>query len=76
MLSASKACGWRFLDFDSEDARAAGLLRAQLARAGTPVGPYDALIGGQALARDLTVITRNFREFARISGLRVENWED
>lgn len=61
--------------FDAEDAHAAGRLRATLQARGTPIGPYDILIAGQALARDLTLITRNTREFSRVEGLRVENWE-
>jgi len=64
------------LDFTAEDARIAGEIRATLQRNGTPIGPYDTLIAGQALARDLTLVTRNIREFERIEGLRVENWED
>lgn len=41
----------------------------------TPIGPIDTLIAGQTLARDLTLVTRNTREFLRVDGLRVENWE-
>ena len=63
------------LDFSVEDARRAGEIRAALAAAGTPIGPYDLLIAGQALARNLTLVTRNVREFGRVSGLRVEDWE-
>lgn len=63
------------LAFTEEDARRAGEVRAYLQARGTPIGPYDVLIAGQALARDLTLITRNTREFERIEGLRVENWE-
>jgi len=63
------------LDFDPEDAKCAGELRADLAKAGTPIGPLDVLIAGQALARSLTVITHNRREFDRVKGLRVENWQ-
>jgi tRNA(fMet)-specific endonuclease VapC len=51
------------LEFDHEDARQAGEIRATLAAAVTPVGPYDVLIAGQAAARGLTLITRNLREF-------------
>lgn len=61
------------LDFDLEDARAAGQVRARLERAGTPIGSYDFLIAGQALRRGLTLVTANVREFRRIEGL---NWED
>ena len=69
--------GLRFevLEFDREDARQAGELRAALAAAGTPIGPYDVLIAGQAMARNLTLITHNTREFQRVAGLRVEDWE-
>ena len=69
--------GLRFerLEFDAEDARCAGDLRAQLAKAGTPIGPFDILIAGQAVARSLTVITHDRREFDRISGLRIEDWQ-
>ena len=59
---------------DREDAEAAGKIRAALARSGTPIGPYDVLIAGQALARGLTLITNNLREFQRIEGLKTEDW--
>ena len=62
------------IPFDADDARAAAELRATLRRAGTPIGPYDILIAGQALARDLTLVTNNTREFARVEGLRFEDW--
>ena len=63
------------MPFDDVDARVAAEIRAVLRRAGTPIGPYDNLIAGQALARDLTLVTRNIREFERVQGLRLENWE-
>ena len=62
------------LDFDPEDARVAGEIRADLARKGTPIGPYDLLIAGQAKARELTLVTNNTGEFARVSGLDVADW--
>jgi tRNA(fMet)-specific endonuclease VapC len=64
------------LDFDQDDARCAGEIRALLAAAGTPIGPYDVLIAGQARARDRILVSRNMREFARVPGLSLENWED
>lgn len=64
------------LDFTAADARKAAEIRAALADAGTPIGPYDVLIAGQALQRGLVVVTRNTREFSRVPGLVVENWED
>ena len=62
------------LSFDAEDARAAGEIKAVLKRKGTPIGPNDILIAGQARARGLTVVTRNVGEFRRVEGLKVEEW--
>ncbi|MFO1207599.1 MAG: type II toxin-antitoxin system VapC family toxin [Amaricoccus sp.] len=61
--------------FEREDARAAGAVRAALATAGAGIGPYDLLIAGQALARGAVLVTHNVREFGRVAGLRVEDWE-
>ena len=63
------------LEFDQEDARQAGEIRAHLASKGTPIGPYDVLIAGQAKARKLTLVTHNTTEFTRVPGLRVEDWK-
>ena len=60
--------------FEEDDATAAGTLRAKLASAGTPIGPYDVLIAGQALRHGATLVTANVREFERVLGLRVEDW--
>jgi tRNA(fMet)-specific endonuclease VapC len=62
------------LDFDREDARVAGEIRSQLAVRGTPIGPYDILIAGQAKARELTLVTSNTGEFQRVAGLLVQDW--
>jgi tRNA(fMet)-specific endonuclease VapC len=62
------------LELDREDARAAGEIRAALARKGTPIGPYDVLIAGQAVARKLTLVTNNTAEFSRVDTLRLEDW--
>jgi tRNA(fMet)-specific endonuclease VapC len=62
------------LDFDREDARAAGEIRARLEIAGTPIGAYEMLIAGQALSRGFILITRNVREFQRVEGLKLERW--
>ena len=62
------------LEFDKEDARQSGSVRALLASRGTPIGPYDVLIAGQALARNMTLITRNMDEFSRVPGLQAEDW--
>jgi tRNA(fMet)-specific endonuclease VapC len=62
------------LDFDRDDARQAGEVRALLASRGTPIGGYDVLIAGQAVARNLILVTHNTNEFGRIPGLRLEDW--
>ena len=64
------------LPFDDADAQAAGNIRAALKAKGTPLGPYDALIAGCALARGMTVVTSNMSEFRRINGLVIENWRN
>jgi tRNA(fMet)-specific endonuclease VapC len=74
-LARVDALQFLVLEFDQEDARQAGQIRAHLASKGTPTGPYDLLIAGQAKARKLTLITHNTTEFARVPGLKVEDWK-
>lgn len=63
------------LSFADEDSKRAGDLRALLERLGTPIGPYDVLIAGQALERGLVLVTHNAGEFGRVPGLKVEDWQ-
>lgn len=60
--------------FEAEDAEEAGDIRATLERAGTPIGPYDVLIAGQARRRGAVLVTANVSEFARVPGLKTEDW--
>ena len=62
------------LPFEAEDATVAGEVRANLIAKGTPIGPYDTLIAGQALRHAATLVTANTREFARVPGRRLEDW--
>lgn len=62
------------LPFEEEDAAIAGALRAELERAGTPIGPYDLLIAAQALRSGATLVTANVAEFRRVRGLLWEDW--
>jgi tRNA(fMet)-specific endonuclease VapC len=62
------------LPFDEADAQAAAAIRAALKPKGQPIGAYDVLIAGTALARGLVVVTSNLGEFGRIGGLLVEDW--
>jgi tRNA(fMet)-specific endonuclease VapC len=64
----------KVLSFDAEDARESGDIRAALARAGTPIGPYDVLIAAQARRRGAILITANKNEFARVPGLQTQDW--
>lgn len=64
----------RPIELTRDDAVAAGFIRADLRAAGTPLGPYDVLMAGQAKARGLTLVTNNTREFARVDGLEVVDW--
>lgn len=64
------------LPFDLPSANAAAKIRANLELSGNPIGPVDTLIAGIAVANNLTVVTRNTREFSRIPDLKVENWYD
>lgn len=73
-LARVEALQFEVVPFDAEDAQHAGEIRAQLAAVGTPIGPYDALIAGQARARSLILVTHNIREFARVAQLTVEDW--
>jgi tRNA(fMet)-specific endonuclease VapC len=73
-VSKIDALQFAVLEFDKEDARQSGAIRAFLASRGTPIGPYDALIAGQAIARNMILITRNMNEFGRVPGLRAEDW--
>lgn len=62
--------------FDPTDMAVTARMRAQLKRRGTPIGAYDTLIAGQALARDWTVVTANAREFGMVEGLKLIDWSD
>ena len=62
------------IPFDDNDMIVCARVRADLARRGRPIGAYDLLVAGQALARGWTVVTANTHEFGRIDGLTVIDW--
>lgn len=62
------------LSYDEDAAAHTGQLRAELARAGTPIGPYDQMISGHARSKGLILVTNNLNEFVRVPGLRIEDW--
>jgi tRNA(fMet)-specific endonuclease VapC len=51
------------------------VIRSQLETNGTSIGAYDLQIAAIALANNLTLVTHNTREFERVEGLQVEDWE-
>jgi tRNA(fMet)-specific endonuclease VapC len=63
------------LPFDDEAALIFAKIRADLQRQGQPIGPYDMQIAAIALANDLTLVTHNTREFSRVNGLKLADWE-
>ncbi|HYL05620.1 MAG TPA: type II toxin-antitoxin system VapC family toxin [Thermoanaerobaculia bacterium] len=62
------------LPFGAPEATVAARIRAELEKAGTPIGALDTLIAGTALRHGATLVTRNLKEFQRIDGLTVEDW--
>ncbi|OLV15720.1 VapC toxin protein [Deinococcus marmoris] len=64
------------LDYGQSDARVTASIRAALKAQGTPIGPYDLLNAGMALARGVTLVTHNVREYRRVAGLQVADWVD
>jgi tRNA(fMet)-specific endonuclease VapC len=62
------------VEFDRFAASEAAEIRARLEASGAPIGPYDLLIAGVALSRQLYLVTNNIKEFQKVDGLKVENW--
>lgn len=63
------------LPFDWDSSLRTAEVRFELEKQGKRIGPYDLQLCGQALALDLTLMTHNVREFQRVDGLRLEDWE-
>jgi len=63
------------LPFDDLAATTFGVIRSQLETRGTPIGAYDLQIAAIALANNLILVTHNTREFERVNGLQIEDWE-
>lgn len=62
------------LPWDAASAQRATRIKQDLAARGTPIGSNDVMIAGHALAAEGVLVTNNMREFARVKGLRVEDW--
>lgn len=63
------------LPFDDKAAVAYGKIRSELSAVGKPIGANDFMIAAIALANEVTLISHNTREFSRVSGLLLEDWE-
>lgn len=64
------------LPFDDSCAGQYGSIRSELERAGTPIGPNDLIIAATVMTHDLILVTNNVREFGRVAGLQIEDWEE
>jgi len=62
------------LPFDEPAAAHAADIRSALERRGRGIGAFDLLIAGHARSQGLVVVTGNLAEFARVEGLRCEDW--
>jgi tRNA(fMet)-specific endonuclease VapC len=62
--------------FTRDDSTHYAAIRHDLEAGGVGIGPMDTLIAAQAMRLGATVVTRNVREFERVSGLMIENWQE
>ena len=62
------------LPFDAAAVWFYGDLRTDLERQGTPIGSLDTMIAAHALSQQALLVTNNTREFAKVPGLRLDNW--
>jgi len=62
------------LAFTADCAEVYGRIRSELERQGRPLADADLMIASTAVHHDMTLITGNTRHFARVPGLRLENW--
>lgn len=65
---------FNIISFDAHDAVIAGRLRADLTKQGLPIGPYDIQIAGQAVSRNMIMVTHNIGVFGRVPGITLEDW--
>lgn len=62
------------LPWDRQAVDATVEVKHALAQMGMPIGPNDAAIAGHAIAASCILVTNNNREFCRVPGLVVEDW--
>ena len=62
------------MPWDAQAADHFAQLRALLERNGTPIGIFDTMIAGHALALKATLVTNNQKHFQKVKALKIENW--
>jgi tRNA(fMet)-specific endonuclease VapC len=62
------------LPFGRAEASLSAEIRTKLEKNGVPIGPYDLLIAGTAMANNAKLVTDNTKEFSRVPKLQIENW--
>ena len=63
------------LPYDETAAEKYGKIRADLMQRGLVIGPYDLQIAATAVVHGITLVTHNTREFSRVAGLLLDDWE-
>ena len=63
------------VEFDSECAQISASIKYQLYKNGTPISLEDIYIGAIAIHHNLTVVTSNTKHFAKIEGLKLDDWK-
>ena len=66
---------FHLLPFDWDSALHTAKIRGHLEKIGKIIGPYDLQLAGQSLALELILVTHNIREFSRVPGLSIEDWQ-
>ena len=66
----------KILSFNERSAIEAAKIRYGLEKQGETIGPMDVLIAATALINNATLVTHNVKEFARVKGLKIENWHN
>ena len=62
------------MPLDEKAAEKYGEIRFHLESRGTPIGERDMFIAAIALTREMTVVTHNLKEYARVPDLQIEDW--
>ncbi len=65
---------FNILPFDDNDAVNFGIIKTELEKKGTIIGPMDLLLAAQAKTKQLILVTNNTKEFERVEGLEIDNW--